>query len=152
MGWASENLVHWTSYIRFVPLGRVEEGRSSRKIRKAKLTILDIEILNIVWLALHGANWARPVKTWYTGPLISGLYHWGGWGRVEVAVRSEEQNLLYWGLRFEHGFTGLTVGQMGQASENLVHWTSYIRFVPLGRVGEGQVAVDQKSKIYYAGD
>ena len=39
MGLASENLVHWTSVVRFLPLGRVGEGRSSRKIRKAKFTV-----------------------------------------------------------------------------------------------------------------
>ena len=69
---------------------------------------------------------------------MSGLYHWGGWGRVKVAVRSEKQNLLYLGyLDFEHQLPVLMVGQMGQASENLVHWTSYVSFVPLGKVGEG---------------
>ena len=57
------------------------------------------------WQGFWWAKWDEPVKTWYTGPCMSGLYHWGGWG---------------------------------QATENLVHWTSHVRFVPLGRMGEGQ--------------
>ena len=37
---------------------------------------------------------ARPVKTWYTGPQLSGFYPWGGWGSVNVAVASDKQNSL----------------------------------------------------------
>ena len=84
---ASENLVHWTSIVRFLPLGRVGEGRCSRNIRKAKFSAWDTEILNIGWQALWWVKWAWLVKTWYTGPQLSGLYPWGGWGRIDVAVR-----------------------------------------------------------------
>ena len=91
MARASENLVHWTSVVRFLPLGRVGDGRSSRKIRKAKFTAWGTEILNICWQAFWLVNWPGPVKTWYTGPQLSGFYPWGGWGRVYVAARSEKQ-------------------------------------------------------------
>ena len=82
MGRASENLVHWTLYVRFVPLGRFGVGSSSGRVRKAKFTITGTDILNIVWLGIRWAKLAGPAKNWYTGPCMSGLYLWGGLGRV----------------------------------------------------------------------
>ena len=70
LGQASENLVHWT----ICDLGRVGEGRSSRKIRRTKFIMPGNEIVNVGRLSLQWAKWAGPVKTWYTGPLMSGLF------------------------------------------------------------------------------
>ena len=42
------------------------------------------------------------------------------------------------------------VGQMARASENLVHWTSIVRFVPLGWWRRVEVAVrSEKQNLLY---
>ena len=48
MGHASENLVQWTLYVRFVPLGRFREVPRNCRVREAKFTRTDTEIMNII--------------------------------------------------------------------------------------------------------
>ena len=79
-------------------------GQCGCKIRKAKCTIPATRILFSVWLILEWANRAGRAKTWLTGFNRSCLCHWGGWGWVKTAARSEKQKALYQLLGFCSGF------------------------------------------------